>query len=287
MADLSKLSDFTTSAGALSNLILVDPQSDNSYQPQAETNVLNLLAPDPPRFLFHYEGENTITLQSDITDHYVEDNTAINDQIALAPEMVKASGFIGELNDVVPPEIAFLKTSINKLTALGAYQPELTVSALRTYNAAFQAYYAAKSVTDSAVASWASITGTGGAVEITGTETEAELAALASNNISQTKQQIAFQQFYGYWRNRTLFTVQTPWAIFKNMAIESVTATQDADTDMISNFEVSFKIMRFAQSLTGGALSSLQGRLSDQAAAVVDLGTSTPAESISLLSAVA
>lgn len=285
MADLSKLSDFTTSAGALSNLILVNPQQARGYQPQTEQSLLSSLLPEPPKFLFHYETENMVTLKSDITDHYVEDNTAINDQIALAPETVKATGFIGELNNVVPEALQAVKVAADKLVALSAYEPELTVTALNSYNAATQAYYAAQSVADSAVASWASIAGGGGAVEITGTETADELAALSSQNIAQTEQQIAFQQFYGYWRNRTLFTVQTPWAIFKNMAIDSVVATQSEETELISSFEVNFKIMRFAETLTLKA--PLQGRLSDHASAVVDLGTSTPAQSISLLSTVA
>ena len=68
------------------------------------------------------------------------------------------------------------------------------------------------------------------------------------------------------------------------MAIESVRASQPDDTEAISSFEVNFKLVRFAESIGGGSLSSLQGRLSDQASAVVDLGTSSPSDSISLLS---
>ena len=288
--NLSDLSNATTSAGALSNLILIDPQKVIGIQPQKDTSglgaVFDVLTGGPPKFLFHYEGENTISLTSDITDHYVEDNTAIQDQSALSPEKVKVSGFIGELNDVVPEAVAFLKTIAEKLTVLSPYEPELTADALRAYNAAFQAYNAAKAVVNSAVASWASITGTGGGVTITGSESQAELALLGRDKVSQTKQQVAFQQFYGYWRQRTLFTVQTPWAIFKNMAIESLTAVQDPDTDKITNFEIEFKIMRFAQSLLdGGGLVS--GRLSEQASAVVDLGTSTPAQSLDLIGALA
>lgn len=286
--DLSPLSGFTTAAGALANLIMINPQSTIGFQPQTKTEAgMISILPEPPKFLFHYEGENMISLASDITDHYIEDNTAINDQIALPPEKIKVTGFIGELNNVIPEEIALVKLAIEKLTALGAYAPELTVEALRVYNAALQGYSAAKSVANAGISAFASITGTGELTQITGTETPGELASLAQNNMTQTQQQIAFHTFYGYWRNRTLFTVQTPWAVFKNMAIESLVAAQTEETEVISSFEITFKLLRFAESAVAlGPLNptAMQGRAFDQASSLTSLGTSTPPPSIALSS---
>jgi len=97
MANLSVLSSSTTSMTALSNLALVVPQvaglfasSANpkntvGYQPQNPQNLLGQIGGGQPALLFHYEGEQRATIESDITDHYVEDNTAIQDQIALRP----------------------------------------------------------------------------------------------------------------------------------------------------------------------------------------------------------
>jgi hypothetical protein len=67
-----------------------------------------------------------------------------------------------------------------------------------------------------------------------------------SQGSSQGLQQAVFQQFYLYWRNRVLFTIQTPWAVFSNMAIEELRATQDESTRVITDFYVSFKMMRFS-----------------------------------------
>lgn len=286
MPNLSALSAKTTAATALSNLVLVTPQSTVGYQPQNQPNVTGQIstAAQPSPILFNYEGEQTVTIESDITDHYVEDNTAVQDQIALKPEIVTTHGFIGELNDVVPSLLAPIKFAADKLTTIVAYQPALTVTAEIAYAEAFQLYQVASNVVDSAVNAWSSvgnlITGSNGQTVI---GSNGEVLATAQN-----KQQTAFQQFYGYWRERRLFTVQTPWAVFQNMAIRSLRAIQDAETRMITDFEVSFKMIRTAATFNVAAQlsdNSTQGRLESQGGALQDNGTSTPSDSIGLGSA--
>lgn len=276
--NLSALAPKTTAATALANLVLVSPQATLGYQPQNAPNKDGTVstAQPPPAFLFHYEGEQTVTLESDITDHYVEDNTAIQDQIALKPEVITTKGYIGELNDIAPPALQLLRSAANKLTVIGAYTPALTVTALIAYSEAFFLYQVASNAVDSAIAAWSSITNQGESV-------------IGSNGLqvsgNQTKQQVAFQTFYGYWRNRTLFTVQTPWAIFQNMAIKSVRPIQDAETNVISEFEVSFKMIRTASTFTiSNNSASVDGQLKSQAAPETDLGTSSPVPSTSLSS---
>ncbi len=267
--NLSALTPITTSATALANLVLVSPQKVVGYQPQNKPNPdgTQSTTQQPPRFLFNYEGEQTVTLESDITDHFVEDNTAIQDQIALKPEVITTHGFIGELNDVPPPALALLKTAANKLTVIGAYTPGLTTTALIAYSEAFFLYQVASTVIDSAVAAWSSITGTGD-------ENEIGSSGLQTFNKSQTDQQVAFQTFYGYWRNRTLFTVQTPWAVFKNMAIKNLRAIQDSESRMITDFEISFKMIRSVSTLE--PQNQVDGQLQSQSSALADLGTSSP-----------
>ncbi len=268
MAGLSTLPQITTGIGALSGLLLVTPNANKGYQPQNNivaapplpTPISNNVGtlPQSPSFLFNYEGEQTVTLESDITDHYVEDNTAIQDQISLKPEIITTHGFIGELNDVAPASLALLQMAANKLGALSAYLPVLSVTALNAYNEAFFLYQTAASAQNSVVSAISSLNG----------------------GVSQNKQQTAFTTFYGYWQQRYLFTVQTPWAIFPNMAIRTLRAIQDAETRVITNFEITFKRMRFAKS-TSQVQSSTTGdfgssRAAAQAAGLTDLGTSSP-----------
>lgn len=276
MANLSSLTPITTRATALSNLILVTPQKTNGYQPQNPPNPDGSpsTAQQPPAILFHYEGEQTVAIESDITDHYIEDNTAIQDQIALKPEVITTHGFIGELNDIAPAALQLLKTLANKLTVVSAYVPAISETALIAYNEAFFLYQTASNAANAAVSAWSSLSGSSGESVING-------QGLTTQS-NQNKQQTAFQQFYGYWRSRTLFTVQTPWAVFQNMAIKSLRAIQDAETRVITDFEVSFKMIRTAATASSTSVSLYQDRLNSQAAGLTDLGTSTPVSSISL-----
>lgn len=281
MPNLSALSNAVTAATGLSNLILVTPAQTVGYQPQNAPNPDGTpsTSQQPPSFLFDYEGEQTTTLDSDITDHYVEDNTAIQDQIALKPVLVTTHGFIGELNDVAPAFLAPVKAIADKLTVVSAYSPQASETAILAYDNAFQLYQVGQNAVNAAVSAWTSLTSGQGTSVITGNAFFP--IALEAN---QTKQQTAFQLFYGYWTSRTLFTIQTPWAIFQNMAIKTLRSIQDAETRMITDFEISFKQIRTASTaLTPPQSAVSQGRLSAQSSLLTNQGVSTPPASISLV----
>lgn len=284
MGNLSPLAAATTTATALSNLVLASPQTTIGYQPQNPPNPDGTpsTAQPPPTFLFNYEGEQSVQLESDVTDHYVEDNTALQDQVALRPAIIQTHGYIGELTDIAPPILAALQQVADKLTIISAYTPALSVSALIAYNTAFQLYQTAQNAVNAGVAAWSSINGTGSGTSVISGNAAFPIALEPNQN----KQQLAFQQLYGYWQSRTLFTVQTPWAIFQNCIIKSLRPIQDAETSYISSFELSFKQLRFAQTaVAGGTIgTNQQGRSATQSASTVNLGTSTPPASTSLLS---
>ena len=285
MANISALANTVASALGLSGLILASPQKTVGYQPQNAPSFKKDTAAQQPTLIFNYEGEQAVALESDITDHYIENNTSIQDQIALKPETITTHGFVGELNDIAPAALQPLKTIADKLTPVGAYAPALSATAIIAYTEAQFAYTIGANAVNTAVSAWSSINGGGGESVING-------AGIASQAKNQTKQQQYFQQFYGYWKSRTLFTIQTPWAVFQDMAIKSLRAVQDAETNVITDFQVTFKLMRFASTtLTENALygtNSFQGRSAAQSALEVNLGTSTPSLSpISFASQVA
>jgi hypothetical protein len=286
MPNLAALASYTTAATALSNLVLVSPQSTVGYQPQNPDNSDGTpsTAPLLPSFVFNYEGEQTAMVESDITDHYVEDNTAVQDHIALKPEVITTHGFIGELTDIAPSFLKPLQTAAAKLTTISGYEPQLTTTALLAYNEAFFLYQIGQNTANAAVSAWSSINNL-----VSGSNGQ---SVIGSNGLStansQNKQQTAFQQLYGFWRERRLFTVQTPWAVFQNMAIMKLRAIQSEDDRMITDFEVTFKMIRKASTipnsgnLISGLPTSFQGRASSQAAGVTNLGTTSPVPSTSL-----
>lgn len=271
--NLSALSNVTTAAKALSNLILVSPQQVTGYQPQLGPSYSRETGTPPKAILFNYEGEQVASLTTDITDHYIEDNSTIQDQAALKPVLITTQGFIGELNDIAPAALEAVKEVAEKLTTVGSYVPQLSTTALLAYANAFQLYQTASSIVDSAVQTWSSILGDDNQSVING-------AGLIPGGAPQTKQQIYFQQFYGYWQNRTLFSIQTPWAIFQDMMIQTLTATQSAETNVITDFQITFKQLRFASTQQVGNVlysdnNNFMGRAFSQGARVLNLGTST------------
>jgi hypothetical protein len=265
--NLSSLTPITTTAASLSNLVLVSPQSIIGYQPQNAfiTNANASQTYSNPSILFHYEGEQSITIESDITDHYIEDNTTVQDQISLKPTIITTHGFIGELNDISPVRNQLLQSLLSKLSIISSYTPALSTVALLAYNNAFQAYQIAANAVNAAVSSWASIS------NATGTSTYGENVignngltnaitgpnASTTTKLLQNRQQLAFQQFFAYQQLRTLFTVQTPWAIFQNMAIMNLHPVQEAETNVITDFQITFKQIRLASSLIESNASTL------------------------------
>lgn len=278
--NLDTLSQATLTANTLANLILVSPQKEIGIKPTQQGKMsLNV-----PSLLFHIKGEEQANLRSDITDHFVEDNTAINDHITLRPEIISVQGFIGELNNVTPELLVPLRIAADKLQVISAFTPGFSITALRAYNLAEQLYRVTENVKASGVASWNSLSNSRFGTT-TGQLNEISSTGLVTDNGNQTKQQKAFQQLYGYWHNRTLFRVQTPWAIFNNMAIEDLVAIQDEETEMVTDFKVQFKIMRFASTELSSVLST-QGRFANQASKEVNLGVGSTSPSKPFMSVV-
>lgn len=291
------LSGITSAVNGLSNLVVAVPQLVNSikgggYQPEpppVQKNVFYNLFVGSPALLFHYEGEQIATLKSDITDHFNESNIAIQDHIALKPETVITHGFIGELNDVLPPALAALKLIANKLTFIPGFPPSLSLSALVALNNAILLYETAQNTVGAISAAYNSAFGSTdtiiGSEGIVGGFNPANLNSPLNAANPQTKQQQYFTQFYGYWKSRTLFTIYTPWAFFQHMAIESLRVIQDADTRMMSDFEITFKMIRFASNQSSSA-SFTGSRLlnSDLASNPVQAGSTNPANTSTTLS---
>lgn len=274
---LAGLAQGTNLASGLTGIILASPQTTQGYQPQntPQSNGFLSFFFSPPALLFHYEGEQTATLTSDITDHFIEDNTAVQDQISVKPVIITTHGFIGELNNVPPPALALLEQAANTLTTISAYTPGLTFNSQLLYDEAFAAYQVASNAVNAVVSTWSSLTGGSGASVIGSTG----ITAQASN---QNKQQTYFQQFYGYWFNRTLFTIQTPWAIFQNMAIQNLRAIQSEETRMITDFEVTFKQINIASTSLVSQILGTQGRLTSQTAPLQATGTGALSPSITV-----
>lgn len=179
-------------------------------------------------FAFDYQLSNQVVFENNITDHWLEDNTAVQDHIAVKPNTVTLRGYVAEL--VLKESIiaAVLGTVQNTLSQAGAYLGKYTPGATQALAAAI-----------------AQAQG----VEVQISQALSRAAALASLlpglQPNLTRQQGAVAQLKAYRDARVFFTVYTPFEVYFNMAILSVDAIQPEKSKDYSEITVKMKQLNF------------------------------------------
>lgn len=187
-------------------------------------------------FAFDYRETEEEALESEIPDHWLEDNTAAHDHIAVKPVRVTLSGYVGEL--VMPAST--LKTLLGALTAATNALSILPVFLGQQTAGNQQAIAQAISQAQSVV------------VQVG--QTIARAAQLANllqgllSGPSRNKQQQAFLQLKAYWQAGIIFTVVTPFETLTNMAIESIRVVSPEDSKDWSRYVVRMKQLQFVGS---------------------------------------
>lgn len=219
------------------------------------------------RYLFfHTVNDDTVNFQSNITDNWVENNTAIQDHIAISPVTITMRGLIGELvytSEQAAKEYESVLAQANyenskgivladfgnfykfrdngKLTAISAYFPEVSnVTQL------------AQNIWDRHEAAQKKAERIGNI--LTGqanNNLSAKMNAYSglNSNLQESQLKIICEDIKDYWINRVSFTVNTPFGDFDNMYIQSVTLHQ-GNENFIGDVDVTLKQIRFAETLT-------------------------------------
>ncbi len=188
-------------------------------------------------FLFSIPKTAALSLRSTITDHYLGDNTAVQDHIALPPPRVTVSGEVAEMVIVSPPPQARIQSAPPPL-------PDTSMFALNGIpNFSVDTSLFPQPVTPTAYDIYSSQTGIG----------------LSSQNL-------AVNYLVQLWRAPMIFSVETPWGLWTNMAIENVDATQNEQTQEVTAITVIFKQIRYASSVqvVSGTLMNQAGRAATQ-----------------------
>lgn len=195
-------------------------------------------------FLFDAEGETTARLSAEITDHYTEDNHAVQDHIAIHPNRITLKGYVGELIYTVPgQDQSFLQTAVQKLTEISAFLPVLSAGATQA-----QAAISSPSTSDLTLSDASNIYGL----------VKNLLGAIGD----EARQQNAYMYFKSLMSQGVLMGVQTPWEFLTNMAIESITAIQGENSKYITDFTVTMKQMRIAKTISQAYSTTVQGQSS-------------------------
>ena len=209
-------------------------------------------------FLFDdygFELNDQVQLSAQITDHYNEDNQAIQDHVAIEPVKITITGLVSELIYTKSAAEEYAQEVIDRLGPLGVFSGKRTQSA--------QSFLSQVSRTKSAVTS-----------VVNGFKS---FASLFSEDYGRNNQQNSFHELENLFNYKQIITVATPWKTFKNMIIESLGVEQDETTKEISTFTVVLKEMRFASTAT--SLGKLLGRIQAQKSPTENKGVS-PGQSI-------
>lgn len=200
-------------------------------------------------FIFDIDDESTVNLTTEITDHYLEDNTTVQDHIAVRPKKIVMKSFVGELvfrldDDSDTP----VQKVVQKLTSLTPFLPVLTRGATQAVDA-----IQSGRLTDISLQN----------VTVESINKTIDYWALVKNlSVPQSRQQQAYQYFKALQEQKILVSVQTPFEFMTNMAIEVVTARQGGETRYTSDFSITLKEIR-TTSLKNAAFNADQYAISE------------------------
>lgn len=181
-------------------------------------------------FVFDIPQRESVEHTSEITDNYTEDNSFLHDHRVIKPVIIELSGLIGELiisQDTFDDILQTLRTGLYQLEAFtGDYTSGMTQSINRGLSQAEQQAAKIKQLVD---------------------RTKNIVGAFSGETQGRNRQQEAYDNIKALYVNSSLLTVQTPWAYFDSMLIETLTFEQDETTEEITNVSVTLKEVRFAK----------------------------------------
>lgn len=214
-------------------------------------------------FVFDYEGSTEVVVSSEITDHYSEQNTFFNDQVAQKPQRVTLNGFVGEIvANANVGILGVLNTLQGKLTTLEAIGGKYTPSIVQKISAGVTSATTTVNKIDNAVSRAQNLVG-----------------LFIGSAPAPTKQELAYQNLYSLWSTNQVFTLVTPFNYFRSVVIEHMTFVQDELTKQWSEISVTVKEVRFTGVVPQGpgisaqlAAQSQQGRSQYSSQAQVNNG---------------
>lgn len=220
------------------------------------------------RYLFFQTvTDDSVNFQSQITDNWVENNTAIHDHIAISPITITMQGFIGELVYTSEQaeldyerELAQANANNSKGATLLQFGDYLTLTDLGGKLTAISAYFPEVSnATQMAQNAWNRHEASARKAErifniLFNQNTQtlgSKMSAYSglSSNLKESKLKEVCEVLKNYWLNRLPLVADTPFGDFENMYITSVTLHQ-GNENFIGQISVTLKQLRFTQTLT-------------------------------------
>lgn len=167
-------------------------------------------------------GEETLSADTDVTDHYVESNEAYQDQISLKPKIYTIQGEVGEL-------VWYQKNDTEQGLGQVAQRLEGVISFLPSRSKSFN-QMKAKAMK---ALQWVD----------TASNVVSKINSLA-DDYGRSKQENAFARLCSYRDNRTVLNIKTPWGTLESYTITNLKFTQPKDTKDKTLISITFKEFR-------------------------------------------
>lgn len=180
-------------------------------------------------WVFDIPTGESLTSKVNISKHYMENGSVINDHAVNEPDEITLTGLVGELVYRKPQGIeGALTEAASRLSTVNAYLGPLTQGATqKAAQIATQAAYVANQA--KAIAKRA-----GNVVDF-----------FRGEDATLTLQQKAYFELMALQKTHQLVWVLTPWNIHYNMLISQVAARQDETTNDYTDFSVTVQEARF------------------------------------------
>lgn len=197
-------------------------------------------------------GEETLSADSDVTDHYVESNIAYQDQISLKPKVYTINGEVGEL-------VWYQKDMTSQPLGQVAQRLEGIISFLPIRSRSFNQM----KTKIMKAAQWID----------TASNAASKLANL--NTIGNNQQQ-AFIRLTEFRDARLPINIQSPWGLLKNYVITNLRFSQPKDTKDKSIISITLKEFRTTRvSTVEYDASKYQGNSAFERQPITDNGTTS------------
>lgn len=200
-------------------------------------------------YVFDIIQHEEVNIESDITDHFVEENYSAQDHIAQKPVMFTLKGLVGEvINNPNVTGVSILE-NVQSLGDIDGLAPELSSQASQVF-----------SKINSVISSINSYINQANNI----------INIFYDKSSVDTKQGEAFEYFSNLWNSRILCTIQTPYGTLKDMAILRMSSAQRDESNMISDFSIMFKQIRTTASSSSSKTYS--GRFAEAISEIVNKG---------------
>ena len=228
-------------------------------------------------FKFHIPQTEMVKMESEVTDHYVDDNSVVQDHIIHKPVTITLTGLQGEyfysVNEI-EDTIALIKPT---LVLVSQFVPKLSAATMQAKmkyknnidnirNTEFVTPQETEFFGTKNTAKYIGLKDKIGAASLSGVDLFQLFQNLIKLKSAQTR---AFLFLEALWKSSAEFSVETTWKRYDNMVITSLQPVRDNNAD-ITDFTVTFKQIRKTASLSKRI--DVAGRVNEQMAKQDDKG---------------